>query len=77
MKRKGDVEMSIINLSELSYDDSWKAGTYYFLATKTRTEDDKGLDNYEVMRKQMMKKGICESDIELAIATVKKMRNEE
>lgn len=66
----------IINLADLSFDDSMKAGTYYFLATKTRTEDDKDLDNYEVMRKEMLKRGICESDIELAIATVKKMRNE-
>lgn len=54
---KGDVEMSIINLSELSYDE--------------------GLDKYEVMRKQMLQRGICESDIEHIIATLKKVRNEE
>ena len=57
LERKRGMEMSIINLSELSYDE--------------------GLDKYEVMRKQMLQRGICESDIEHIIATLKKVRNEE
>ncbi len=65
----------IIRLDDKKYEEPMNAGFYYFLAEKTRTEDEKNLDTYEVMRKQMLERGICEADVELSITTIKKLRN--
>lgn len=77
VRKEREYKMSkIIRLDDKNYDKPENAGFYYFIAEKTRTEEDKELDTYEVMRKQMLERGICESDVELSIATIKRLRGE-